>query len=82
MYSKQIRVVLSAPNYTELLTKPTPPPEENVSIRKDQFQFIFLMVLNDKKCKEKSRQDLAGLRLLSAAWVACLDIIYCGHVNN
>ena len=34
------------------LTKPTPPPEENVSIRKDQFQFIFLMVLNDKKCKK------------------------------
>ena len=29
-----------------------------MGITNDQFPFIFLMVLNDPKCKEKSRQDL------------------------
>ena len=48
-----------------------------MGITNDQFPFIFLMVLNDPKCKEKSRQDLLRLWLLR---VACLDIIYCPPV--
>ena len=48
-----------------------------MGITNDQFPFIFLMVLNDPKCKEKSRHDLLRLWLLR---VACLDIIYCPPV--